>query len=93
MKRALLVIVVVFLLWTLLSALTRVQPGERAVVRRFGKLMDDKPGPGLFVGLPWGLDQVDRVAVGRIKRVVVGLDNNDEVGARHAGRPTLDGRS
>jgi membrane protease subunit HflK len=64
--------------WTVLSALTQVQPGERAVVRRFGRILGDKPGPGLFIGLPWGLDEVDRVPVGRVKRVVVGLEAKDE---------------
>ena len=59
-------------LWTLLSMLTQVQPGERAVVRRFGRILEDRPLPGLFVGLPWGLDQVQRVPVGRVRRVVVG---------------------
>ena len=71
-------LVSVFLVWTALSALTQVQPGEKAVVRRFGRIMAEQPGPGLFVGLPWGLDQVDRVAVGRVKRVEVGLVNKDD---------------
>jgi membrane protease subunit HflK len=66
------------LVWTGLSALTQVQPGERAVVRRFGRILDDKPGPGLFVGLPWGFDQVERVPVGRVKRVVVGSVSKEE---------------
>jgi membrane protease subunit HflK len=72
----------VMLIWTVLSALTQVQPGERAVVRRLGRIRKDKPGPGLFVGLPWGLDQVDRVAVGRVKRVEVGGANNEDAEQR-----------
>jgi len=67
-----------FLLWTVLSALTQIQPGERGVVRRFGMILKDKPGPGLFIGLPWGIDRVDRVAVSRVKRVVVGAANKEE---------------
>src|SRR5262245_50283467 len=66
------------LVWTVLSALTQVQPGERAVVRRFGKILDEKPGPGLFVGLPWGFDRVDRVPVSRVKRVTVGAPTRDD---------------
>jgi membrane protease subunit HflK len=59
---------------TLQSAVTQVQPGERAVVRRFGRVLADKPGPGLYVGLPWGIDRVDRVQVDRVRRVTVGYD-------------------
>jgi membrane protease subunit HflK len=55
------------------SAITRVEPGERAVVRRFGRILPNKPGPGLYVGLPWGFDRVDRVPVSRVRSVLVGL--------------------
>lgn len=67
----------IFVLWSLASTVTQVQPGERAVVRRFGKVLDDKPGPGLFIGLPWGLDRVDRVPVGRVRPVTIGLTGKD----------------
>jgi modulator of FtsH protease HflK len=55
-----------------LTGVVQVRPGERAVVRRFGQVLDDKPEPGLWVGLPWGMDRVDRVAVDRVQNVVVG---------------------
>jgi membrane protease subunit HflK len=64
---------ILFILWTAATAVTQVQPGERAVVRRLGRLLDHKPGPGLLIGLPWGLDQVERVPIGRVRRVLVGL--------------------
>src|SRR5206468_4467660 len=73
-----LALVLAALVVTLLTAVTFVGPGEVAVVRRFGRILDDRPGPGLFLGLPWGMDQVDRVPVGRVKRVVVGLENKDD---------------
>lgn len=59
---------------SLLTGVTVVRPGERAVVRRFGRVLDDKPGPGLLLGLPWGMDKVDRVPVDLVRRVVVGYD-------------------
>jgi membrane protease subunit HflK len=59
-------------LLSLLSAFTQVQPGEIAVVRRFGRVLEDRPGPGLYVGLPWGMDQVDRVEVDKVRRITVG---------------------
>jgi membrane protease subunit HflK len=46
-------------------------------VRRFGKVLDEKPEPGLWIGLPWGMDRVDRVAVDKIQSVTVGYQ--DEV--------------
>jgi len=44
------------------------------VVRRFGRVLDERPGPGLYVGLPWGLEQVDRVAIDEVRWVTVGFD-------------------
>jgi membrane protease subunit HflK len=63
----------------LATGLTPVRPGERAVVRRFGRVLPDKPGPGLWVGLPWGMDRVDRVSVDALRRVEVGYrEGQDE---------------
>src|SRR5438445_6403360 len=55
----------------LLTGATQVRPGERAVVRRFGQVVAEWE-PGLHVGLPWGMDRVDRVAVDQVRRVPVG---------------------
>src|SRR5262245_53140269 len=60
----------------LLTGVTRVRPGERAVVRRFGRVLEHKPEPGLFVGLPWGMDRVDRVPVDMVRHVEVGYRPN-----------------
>src|SRR5262245_54948170 len=65
-------------LWTAWSAVTVVAPGERAVVRRFGRILDDKPGPGLYVGLPWGIDRVQRVAVNLERSVIVGWTSQED---------------
>src|SRR3954469_19584509 len=56
----------------LLTGVVQVRPGERAVVRRFGRVLDEKPEPGLWVGLPWGMDRVDRVEVDKVRQVSVG---------------------
>jgi membrane protease subunit HflK len=72
MRLLLLALAIVGALYTLLTSITLVQPGERAVIRRFGRILDEKPGPGLHVGLPWGMDRVDPVAVGRLRRIKVG---------------------
>ena len=78
MRYVLLLVIATGAIVTLATMLTQVQPGERAVVRRFGRLLDEKPGPGLYRGLPWGIDRVDRVPVGRVRRVVVGFDEKEE---------------
>jgi membrane protease subunit HflK len=53
-----------------------VRPGERAVVRRFGRVVAT-PGPGLWIGWPWGVDRVDRVSI-QLRRVPVGFQSEDE---------------
>jgi membrane protease subunit HflK len=55
------------------TGLTQVRPGERAVVRRFGRVLDHKPEAGLWIGLPWGMEKVDRVAVDLVRPVEIGL--------------------
>jgi modulator of FtsH protease HflK len=64
---------VFLLLISLLSGVTQVRPGERAVVRRLGRVLDYKPGPGLYVGLPWSIDRVDRVPIGLVRQVSIGM--------------------
>jgi membrane protease subunit HflK len=77
--RILLVLVgVAVLVYTAATALTQVEPGERAVVRRFGRVMAERPGPGLYRGLPWGMERVDRVPVGKVRRVSVGFSGKED---------------
>jgi len=56
----------------LLTGVVQVRRGERAVVRRFGRVLEHSPEPGLWVGLPWGMDRVDRVEVDTVRSVEVG---------------------
>lgn len=58
----------------LATGLATVGPRERGVVRRFGRVVA-RPGPGLWVGLPWGCDRLDRVQVGTARQVTVGADD------------------
>src|SRR5262245_60564415 len=80
MKRALVGLMLVLLVGYLLTGVSEVRPGERAVIRRFGRVLPDKPGPGLHVGLPWGMDRVDRVAVDLLRRVSIGYQPDDKQG-------------
>jgi membrane protease subunit HflK len=76
MRYVLAILVLVFAA-SLLTAVTFVRPGERVMVRRFGKVIAT-PGPGLYVGLPWGLDRIDRIPVDLVRRVTVGYQPDDE---------------
>jgi membrane protease subunit HflK len=71
-RRLFLAVLLLALAGYLLTGVTQVRPGERAVVRRFGRVLDRQPEAGLWVGLPWGLDRVDRVPVDLVRRVEVG---------------------
>ena len=77
-RRLLLYPVVLLLVGYLLTGVTQVRPGERAVVRRFGRVLEQKPEPGLWIGLPWGMDRVDRVPA------------QEDTGLRPVGRQSLD---
>jgi membrane protease subunit HflK len=83
MRRLVWALLIVLLVGYLLTGVVQVRPGERAVVRRFGRVLEHKPEPGLWVGLPWGMDGVDRVAVDQVRSVVVGY-RDDESGAGDA---------
>ena len=52
-----------------------VQPDEQALVRRCGRLLDVPREPGAHIGLPWGLDRVDRIRPREVKRVTIGPVN------------------
>lgn len=56
----------------LLSGVAQIRPEERAVVRRFGKVVAH-PGPGLWIGFPYGIDRLDRVPTATVRRVPVGF--------------------
>lgn len=72
----------------LLTGVVEVRRGERAVVRRFGRVLAQQPEPGLWVGLPLGMDRVDRVEVDTVRNVEVGYrpDANAGENAMPAGQ-------
>jgi membrane protease subunit HflK len=57
----------------MLTGVAQVSPEERVVVRRFGKVVA-RPGPGLWIGLPWRMDRIDRVPVRTALQLTVGYD-------------------
>ncbi len=57
--------------WSLSSVFV-VQPDELALVRRCGRLLPTVREPGLHVGLPWGIDRLERVKPREVRRVLIG---------------------
>lgn len=85
MRRLGIGLLLIFLAY-LATGFTPVRPGERAVVRRFGRIVA-KPGPGLYIGWPMGIERVDRVAVDQLQRVRVGyLPETDQEGLTPPGQ-------
>jgi regulator of protease activity HflC (stomatin/prohibitin superfamily) len=66
-----------FLVWTAYSSLTQVRSHERAVVRRFGRILEHKPQPGLHIGWPWGIDRVELAPVGRARVIEIGFSDKE----------------
>jgi Cu+-exporting ATPase len=56
-----------------LTGLVQVQPDERAVVRRFGRVLDEDLGPGLWWRWPWPVEEVTRLQPARVHSVEVGF--------------------
>jgi membrane protease subunit HflK len=69
-----------------LTGVVQVRTGELAVVRRFGRVLPVKAEPGLWIGLPWGMDRVDRVVVDRVQSVTVGFQDEDDGSETPAGQ-------
>jgi membrane protease subunit HflK len=75
--RMLKVLLVLLIVLYFTSGVVQVRPGELGVVRRFGRVLAHKPEPGLWLGLPWGIDRLQRVAVDRVQTVAVGYQEGD----------------
>jgi len=74
----LIVLGIAFAAWTAYTSLTQVRSHERAVIRRFGRILDHKPQQGLHIGLPWGIDRVDLAPVGRVRSITVGFNDKED---------------
>jgi membrane protease subunit HflK len=65
------VLLLLALLAYLATGVAQVGPDERGMVRRFGQVVA-RPGPGLWIGLPWGFDRFDRIQVRNVRQLTVG---------------------
>jgi membrane protease subunit HflK len=95
MSRRGLVIVLLFLAGLVLAVVCSgarvVKPGERVVVRRFGRLVEPSWGPGLHLGLPLGIDRLERLRTDEVRRLIVGASDEGETGADPATAEFLTG--
>jgi membrane protease subunit HflK len=74
--RIVILIGAVFLAWAAFSSVYTVQPEERAVVKRFGRVIGITD-PGLHFKLPLGLDSVQLVATERVLKQEFGFRTED----------------
>lgn len=72
MKRGTFIAAALGLVGYLLTGLTVIQQDEVGVVRRLGAVLPEPWEPGLHWGLPWGLDQLDRLKPGQTRTLSVG---------------------
>ena len=63
-----------------LSGIYILQPGERAIVERFGKPLqtNDPLGPGLHYHWPWPVECVKKADVEGVKRLTIGYKTGDQ---------------
>lgn len=66
-----------------LSGVYVVNPGEEAVVRRFGQVVDRRVAEGLRYRLPWPIEQADKVNVAQIRREGIGVTIPDHPTSVH----------
>jgi modulator of FtsH protease HflK len=80
MRRLLILLVLVFLAY-LSTGISKVGPEERGVVRRFGRVVA-RPGPGLWIGFPYGIDRLDRIPVRTARQLAIGytLEAGEDAG-------------
>lgn len=67
---------IVVIAWAVFSVFYTVQPEERAVVKRFGKVIAITD-PGLHFKLPFGIDDVEMVATERVLKQEFGFRTED----------------
>lgn len=57
----------------LLTGVYVVNPGEQAVLRRFGRILEGVITEGMHYRIPWPVDRVERVNVSEIRRADIGV--------------------
>lgn len=79
MRRMMGLVLILGMVGYALTGVVQVPPGERAVVRRFGRILAENPEPGLWIGFPWGIDEVTLIPVDRVQDVTIGFNQETDV--------------
>lgn len=82
-RRLLSILALLFVAAYILSGVYVVNPGEAAVVRRFGIVVQPRVEEGLHYRVPWPVDQVDVVNIATVRRESVGLTESAGEGHIH----------
>ncbi|MFT9496690.1 FtsH protease activity modulator HflK [Anaerosolibacter sp.] len=78
-KKAVQALLSSFLLVYFLTGIYIVNPGEQAVVRRFGSVLNKSIYEGIHYRLPWPIDKVETVNVSEVRRADVGISLPDHM--------------
>ncbi len=73
LKVAILALFAVSLVLYFLTGVYVVNPGEQAVVKRFGRVLEGVVTEGIHYRIPWPVDAVTRVNVSEIRRADIGV--------------------
>ncbi|MFZ5801352.1 MAG: FtsH protease activity modulator HflK [Candidatus Omnitrophota bacterium] len=73
LKMVILILIVVGFSLYLLTGIYVVNPGEQAVVRRFGNIVEGVVTEGIHYRIPWPVDKVERVNVSEVRRADIGV--------------------
>ena len=63
----------------LLTGIYIVNPGERAVIRRFGAVLPQTISEGIHYRLPYPIDKVQKVSVSEVRRADIGMSLPDHI--------------
>jgi membrane protease subunit HflK len=74
----------------LATGLRMIAQDEVGIIRRFGAVVPEPWQPGLRLGLPWGLDRVDRLARDRARTIAVGASALQSAPLARAPSPEVD---
>ncbi len=61
------------LLVYIMTGIYIVNPGEQAVIRRFGSVLTESINEGMHYRLPWPIDKVEKVNVSEVRRADIGV--------------------